>query len=210
MIDIVSEKILDYCENHSTGEPDIYKKITELTYNKEEIPQMLSGNMVGNVLQLLLKLMNAKTVLELGTFTGYSALKMAEVLPDSGTVTTIDIAPSPIAEVAFNEAEWGFKVNQLIGEALPMLTELKEEFDLLFVDADKRNYPNYYKTGKSIVREGGLIVFDNALWGGSVVDPKDEQTQAIDTLNKMAHGDPEVFNQILPVRDGLMICQKLV
>ena len=210
MIDIVSEKILDYCEDHSTGEPDIYKKITELTYNKEEIPQMLSGNMVGNVLQLLLKLMNAKTVLELGTFTGYSALKMAEVLPENGTVTTIDIAPSPIAEVAFNEAEWGFKVNQLTGEALPMLTELKEEFDLLFVDADKRNYPNYYKTGKSIVREGGLMVFDNALWGGSVVNPKDEQTQAIDTMNKMANDDQEVFNQILPVRDGLMICQKLV
>ena len=210
MIDIVSEKILDYCENHSTGEPDIYKKITELTYNKEEIPQMLSGNMVGNLLQLLLKLMNAKTVLELGTFTGYSALKMAEGLPDSGTVTTIDIAPSPIAEVAFNEAEWGFKVNQLIGEALPMLTELKEEFDLLFVDADKRNYPNYYKIGKSIVRKGGLIVFDNALWGGSVLDPKDEQTEAIDTMNKIANDDPEVFNQILPVRDGLMICQILV
>ena len=210
MIDIVSEKILDYCEDHSTGEPDIYKKITELTYNKEEIPQMLSGNMVGNVLQLLLKLMNAKTVLELGTFTGYSALKMAEVIPDNGTVTTIDIAPSPIAEVGFAEAKWGFKINQLIGEALPILTKLKKNVDFIFVDADKRNYPNYYKTGKLVLRKGGLMVFDNSLWGGSVVDPKDEQTQAIDTMNKMANDDQEVFNQILPVRDGLMICQKLV
>ncbi len=210
MIDIVSKKILDYCKDHSTGEPEIYHKITQLTYNKEEIPQMLSGNMVGNVLQLLLKLMNAKTVLELGTFTGYSALKMAEVLPENGTVTTIDILPSPIAKIAFEEAGWGFKVNQLIGEALPIMAELEDVFDFMFVDADKRNYPNYYKIGKSIVRKGGLIVFDNALWGGSVLDPKDEQTEAIDTMNKIANDDPEVFNQILPVRDGLMICQILV
>jgi caffeoyl-CoA O-methyltransferase len=210
MIDIVSKKIYDYCEEHSSGEPDIYKKITELTYNKEDIPQMISGNMVGNVLQLFLKLMNANSVLELGTFTGYSALKMAEVLPENGTVTTIDIAPSPIAEVGFNEAEWGFKVNQLTGEALSILSELDCQFDLLFVDADKRNYPNYYKTGKFIVRKGGLMVFDNALWDGSVVDPQDEQTKAIDKTNKLANDDPEVINQILPIRDGLLICQKLV
>lgn len=210
MIDIVPKEILDYCEDHSTGEPDIYKKITELTYNKEEIPQMLSGNMVGNVLQLLLKLMNAKNVLELGTFTGYSALKLAEVIPDNGTVTTIDITPSPIAEVAFEEAEWGNRIIQLTGEALSILSEINGEFDLLFVDADKRNYPNYYKTGKSIVKAGGLMVFDNALWDGSVVDPKDEQTKAIDETNKLAKNDPTVFNQILPIRDGLLICQKLV
>jgi|TARA_Y100000294_G_scaffold175385_1_gene195358 caffeoyl-CoA O-methyltransferase len=210
MIDIVPKGILDYCEDHSTGEPDIYKKITELTYNKEEIPQMLSGNMVGNVLQLLLKLMNAKNVLELGTFTGYSALKLAEVIPDNGTVTTIDITPSPIAEIAFEEAEWGNRIIQLTGEALSILSKINDEFDFMFVDADKRNYPNYYKTGKSIVKAEGLMVFDNALWDGSVVDPKDEQTKAIDETNKLAKNDPTVFNQILPIRDGLLICQKLV
>ena len=103
MIDIVSKKIFDYCENYSSGEPKIYKKIKELTYNKEALPQMLSGKMVGNVLQLLLKLMNAKDVLELGTFTGYSALKMAEVLQGNSTVATIDISPSPIAKTVIKD-----------------------------------------------------------------------------------------------------------
>jgi len=210
MINIVPKEILSYCESHSSGDSDIYKKLTELTYNKEDIPQMLSGNMVGNVLQLLLKLMNAKNVLELGTFTGYSALKMAEVLPDQGTVTTIDIAPSPITEVAFNEAEWGNRIKQLTGEALTLLSEFDDKFDFMFVDADKRNYPNYYKAGKSIVREGGVMVFDNALWDGLVLAPGDEQTKAIDETNTLANDDPEVFNQILPIRDGLLICQKLV
>ena len=128
MIDIVSKKILDYCENYSSGEPKIYKKIKELTYNKEALPQMLSGKMVGNVLQLLLKLMNAKDVLELGTFTGYSALKMAEVLQGNSTVTTIDISPSPIAETVFKDIEWGNRIKQLTGEALSIINNLDNKF----------------------------------------------------------------------------------
>jgi len=210
MIDIVSKKILDYCENYSSGEPKIYKKIKELTYNKEALPQMLSGKMVGNVLQLLLKLMNAKDVLELGTFTGYSALKMAEVLQGNSTVTTIDISPSPIAETVFKDIEWGNRIKQLTGEALSIINNLDNKFDFMFVDADKQNYPNYYKRGKSLIRKGGLMVFDNALWDGMVLDPKDDQTKAINETNQLANDDQDVFNQILPVRDGLLICQVLV
>ena len=210
MIDIISKEILNYCENHSLSESDIYHKITQLTYKIEKIPQMLSGKMVGNVLQLLLKLMNARNVLELGTFTGYSALKMAEVLPDGGTVTTIDIAPSPIAQKVFEEAKWGRQIKQLTGDASKILSGIGEVFDLIFIDADKRNYPNYYKKGKLLVRKGGLMIFDNALWDGMVLNPKDEQTKAIDTTNKLAKEDLEIFNQILPIRDGLLICQKLV
>jgi len=210
MIDIISKEILNYCENHSSSESGIYHKIIQLTYKIEEIPQMLSGNMVGNILQLLLKLMNARNVLELGTFTGYSALKMAEVLPDGGTVTTIDIAPSPIAQKVFGEAKWGKRIKQLTGDASKILSGIGEVFDLIFIDADKRNYPNYYKTGKPLVRKGGLMIFDNALWDGMVLNPQDEQTKAIDTTNKLAKKDLEIFNQILPIRDGLLICQKLV
>ncbi len=210
MIDIVSKKILDYCENYSSGEPKIYKKIKELTYNKEALPQMLSGKMVGNVLQLLLKLMNAKDVLELGTFTGYSALKMAEVLQGNSTVTTIDISPSPIAETVFKDIEWGNRIKQLTGEALSIINNLDNKFDFMFVDADKQNYPNYYKRGKFLIRKGGLMVFDNALWDGMVLDPKDDQTKAINETNQLANDDQDVFNQILPVRDGLLICQVLV
>ena len=210
MIDIVPKKILNYCENHSSAESGIYHKISQLTYNEEKIPQMLSGNMVGNVLQLLLKLMNAKNVLELGTFTGYSALKMAEVLPDGGTVTTIDIAPSPIAQKVFEEAKWGKQIKQLTGDASKILSGIGDVFDLIFIDADKRNYPNYYKIGKPLVRKGGLIIFDNALWDGMVLNPQDEQTKAIDATNKLAQEDSEIFNQILPIRDGLLICRKLV
>ena len=210
MIDIVPKEILNYCENHSSAESGIYHKITQLTYKIEKIPQMLSGNMVGNVLQLLLKLMNARNVLELGTFTGYSALKMAEVLPDDGTVTTIDIAPSPIAQKVFEEAKWGNQIKQLTGDASKILSGIGDVFDLIFIDADKRNYPNYYKTGKLLVRNGGLIIFDNALWDGMVLNPQDEQTKAIDATNKLAQEDSEMFNQILPIRDGLLICRKLV
>ena len=204
------KEILNYCENHSTSEPEFYHKIIQLTYKIEKIPQMLSGNMVGNVLQLLLKLMNAKNVLELGTFTGYSALKMAEVLPDGGTITTIDIAPSPIAQKVFEEAKWGRQIKQLTGDASKILSGIGEVFDLIFIDVDKRNYPNYYKTGKLLVRKGGLMIFDNALWDGMVLNPQDEQTKAIDTTNKLAKEDLEIFNQILPIRDGLLVCQKLV
>ena len=210
MIEIVSKEILNYCEDNSSTESDIYHKIIQLTYKIEKIPQMLSGKMVGNVLQLLLKLMNARNVLELGTFTGYSALKMAEVLPDGGTVTTIDIAPSPIAQKVFEEAKWGKQIKQITGDASKILSGIGEVFDLIFIDADKRNYPNYYKTGKPLVRKGGLMIFDNALWDGMVLNPKDEQTKAINTTNKLAKEDLEIFNQILPIRDGLLICQKLV
>ena len=210
MIDIVPKEILNYCENHSSSESSIYHKITQLTYKIEKFPQMLSGNMVGNILQLLLKLMNAKNVLELGTFTGYSALKMAEVLPDDGTVTTIDIAPSPIAQKAFEEAKWGGEIKQLTGDASKILSGIGDVFDMIFIDADKRNYPHYYKTGKPLIRKGGLMIFDNALWDGMVLNPQDEQTKAIDTTNKLAKEDSEMFNQILPIRDGLLLCQKLV
>ena len=210
MIDIVQKEILNYCENNSSSESDIYHKIVQLTYKMEKIPQMLSGKMVGNVLQLLLKIMNARNVLELGTFTGYSALKMAEVLPDRGTVTTIDIAPSPIAQKIFEEAKWGGRIKQLTGDASNILSGIREVFDLIFIDADKRNYPNYYKTGKLLVRKGGLMIFDNALWDGMVLNPQDEQTKAIDATNKLAQEDSEMFNQILPIRDGLLVCRKLV
>ena len=210
MIDIVPKEILNYCENNSSSESDIYHKIVQLTYKMEKIPQMLSGKMVGNVLQLLLKIMNARNVLELGTFTGYSALKMAEVLPDGGTVTTIDIAPSPIAQKIFEEAKWGGRIKQLTGDASNILSGIREVFDLIFIDADKRNYPNYYKTGKLLVRKGGLMIFDNALWDGMVLNPQDEQTKAIDATNKLAKEDSEMFNQILPIRDGLLVCRKLV
>ena len=210
MIEIVSKEILNYCEDNSSTESDIYHKITQLTYKIEKIPQMLSGKMVGNILQLLLKLMNARNVLELGTFTGYSALKMAEVLPDERTVTTIDIAPSPIAQMVFEEAKWGKQIKQITGDASKILSGIGEVYDLIFIDADKRNYPNYYKTGKPLVRKGGLMIFDNALWVGMVLNPQDEQTKAIDTTNKLAKEDLEIFNQILPIRDGLLVCQKLV
>ncbi len=104
----------------------------------------------------------------------------------------------------------GGRIKQLTGDASKILSGIGEVFDLIFIDADKRNYPNYYKTGKLLVRKGGLMIFDNALWDGMVLNPQDEQTKAIDTTNKLAKEDLEIFNQILPIRDGLLVCQKLV
>jgi caffeoyl-CoA O-methyltransferase len=124
MIDIVPKEILNYCENNSSSESDIYHKIVKLTYKIEKIPQMLSGKMVGNILQLLLKIMNARNVLELGTFTGYSALKMAEVLPDGGTVTTIDIAPSPIPQNLLQQATHVASITQPTPDAANKVSDL--------------------------------------------------------------------------------------
>ena len=129
MNNIYSKEIINYCKVYSSEEAPIYQKIVELTNNKEEYPQMISGKSIGDILQLLLKLSNAKNVLELGTFTGYSALKMAQVLSEDGIVTTIDIAPSPIAEFAFNQVKWGSRIKQIKGIALDIIKRIEGKFD---------------------------------------------------------------------------------
>jgi predicted O-methyltransferase YrrM len=165
--------------------------------------------MVGNLLQLLVRLLNPKLALDIGTFTGYSALKMAEVIQDDGIVKTYDTNERELAKKYIAEAPFGNRVELKIGAALESLAELSDSVDLVFIDADKINYGNYYNCSMELLRQGGVIVLDNMLWNGDVLNPMDKDSRALNAMNLFIRADERVTNQLLPIRDGLMIAQKL-
>jgi caffeoyl-CoA O-methyltransferase len=206
-MDFLPQAIEDYCRTHSQPEPEIYQRLAEETRTTQELPQMLSGPLVGNFLQLLVRLLPARRVLEIGTFTGYSALKMAEALPEDGELLTCEINPetAAVAQRYFDEAPWGSRIRLLQGPARKSLKKLTPPFDLVFIDADKQNYPVYYREAVPLVRAGGILVLDNMLWSGRVLEPEDDASRALAATNELIHQDPRVFNQLLPIRDGLMV-----
>ena len=172
---------------------------------------MICGSMVGGILQLLIQTSNSKNILEIGMFTGYSAIKMAEVLPDDGLIHTCELYENHIktAQNWFEKSVHGGKITIHAGDAVKTIEQFKiGSFDLLFVDADKLRYPDYFKKGLKLLKSGGIGVFDNMLWGGSVLNPNDEDSKAINSTNKMIK-DSNIVNQLLlPIRDGIMIFQK--
>lgn len=207
MLDLLPDDIDAYCRSNTTAEAPIFEEIIAYTNSKETYPQMLSGYLVGAVLQLLLRCSNARRVLEVGAFTGYGTLKMAEALPPDGEVHALELEADrgeKIREFA-KQAGWGSKVRVHAGPALESLKNLIGPFDLAFIDADKENYPNYYSACKALLRKGGLIVIDNALFSGRVLEPDSGSAKAIDETNALITADPEVTNVLLPIRDGLMI-----
>ncbi len=211
LMEFIDEKIDHYSLNHSQDELPILKKINRETHSKVLMPRMLSGHMQGNFLMMISKMIEPTNILEIGTYTGYSAICLAQGLNEKGKLITIDINEEleNMVRSFFSEAKLDSKIEYKIGNALNIIPELKLGFDLVFIDADKKNYSNYYDLVFDKVNTGGYIIADNVLWSGRVLDSKmDIDTKAIDDFNKKIHADKRVEQMLLPLRDGLMIIRK--
>jgi len=213
MSDIVNNKIEDYIRKNSSKEPQILKDLNKETYLKVLNPRMLSGHLQGRFLSIITKLIKPKKILEIGTYTGYSAICMAEGLIENGIIHTIDINEElvSIQNKYFAKSKCNNSIIQHVGDARNIIKSINEKFDLVFLDADKENYIEYYELVIEKVKKGGLIIADNVLWTGKVVEPDkddDELTQYLIDFNKMINEDDRVENIILPLRDGLNIILK--
>ena len=212
-MDFIDEKIENYALANSQPESDILKKLNRETYAKVLMPRMLSGHMQGNVLSMFSKMIQPKQILEIGTYTGYSGICLAQGLQENGKLHTIDINDELESMVRsyIEQAGLANKINFYVGNALSIIPTIKETFDLVFIDADKTNYAAYYDLAFDKVKSGGYIIADNVLWSGKVLDDEtnmDPDTKAIHNYNKKIHNDSRVENVLLPVRDGLMIARK--
>lgn len=201
-----------YAEQVSGAEPAVLRRLRRETYQTRELPQMIAGPLQGRLLALLAKLSGARRVLEIGTFVGYSALCFAEAIPDDGEVMTLDADPSirSIAERYFRQVPYGRKIVLTIGRALTLIRRLPGPFDLVYLDADKVSYARYYRAVFPKVPAGGLIVADNLLWGGAVLDPAvhDVDTRALRAFARLVRRDRRVDPVLLTVRDGLLVIRK--
>jgi caffeoyl-CoA O-methyltransferase len=209
---LVSTAIEEYVEHYSSKEDVILRELSRETHLKVQMPQMLSGHIQGQFLETMSCMLRPKRILEIGTFTGYSAICLAKGLAEDGVLCTIDVNEElqPMCEQYFAKAGLSEKIKYLIGNALEIIPTLHETFDLVFIDADKVNYSNYYDLVFDKVHVGGFIVADNVLWSGKVLEEKkDKDTQAIHNYNQKLASDKRVKNFILPLRDGLNIAQKL-
>lgn len=206
----INPDIQNYAHEHTTPEPELLQELIETSDEKLEYIDMLSGRVVGRLLNMLVKVSGARRVLEIGTFTGYSALMMAAALPEDGELITCDLNEryAEIAQSFFKRSPDGDKINQIMGEALDTLNQLEEPFDFAFLDADKGNYPNYYREIIPKLKNGGLLVIDNVFLAENVLDPQDEKAEAMDTMNQMISEDDRVEQVMLTERDGLTIVRK--
>ena len=203
--------IARYVEAHASPVPPLLEELERETRERTSAPGMLSGRVEGQLLGLLVRLAGARQVIEIGTFTGYSTLLMAEALPAGGMIITceIDEAHAAIARRYFARSPHADKIALRLGPALDTLRELKpQSVDLVFIDADKEGYPSYYTESFRVLRSGGMIVADNALWGGSVLHPDDSESEAIARFNDMVMADGRVDKVLLPVRDGVYLVRK--
>tara|TARA_Y100001960_G_C14683467_1_gene832473 strand:+ start:845 stop:1480 length:636 start_codon:yes stop_codon:yes gene_type:complete len=207
----IDSKIYEYCAAHSIKDGEIMDELIKYTYDNKEAPNMISGNMVGNLLCILAKSINAKRTLDVGMFTGYSALKLASAIPDNGEVHTFELAENHIksAKKFFSKSKYNNNIIIHVGEALKNLEKLQiNTFDFAFIDADKVNYIEYYKRCMKLIKPGGIIVLDNMLWGGKVLNPDDEDSISLNKTADYINNDERVYNHLIPIRDGLMVCYK--
>lgn len=210
----ISEELEQYIEKHSATEPEILQHLTKETYQKILLPRMLSGHFQGRVLSMLSKILNPKHILELGTYTGYATLCLAEGLKSDGTIDTIDINEEleDIQQKYFGASEFKDQIIQHIGNALDIVPTLNKKFDLVFIDADKENYINYWNLTVPMMNKGGIILSDNVLWSGKVleeVQKNDKSTPILLEYNKIVNEDPRVETVLLPIRDGLTVSRVL-
>jgi caffeoyl-CoA O-methyltransferase len=208
---IVDERVEAYAEEHTTVLLDLFERLAAETREKTTAPQMMVGRIEGGFLATLVRVSGAKRILELGTFTGYSSISMATALPEDGRIITCDVDPDAtgIARRYMDESGYGDKIEIRLGPALETIETLDGPFDLVFIDADKPNYQNYYEAVLPLLADNGLLIADNVLWSGRVVDPDDdESTQAILAFNEHVRNDPRVVSVMLTVRDGMTLVQK--
>ena len=206
----ISEKLDGYVVRHSEDEPALLKVLTRETYQKILQPRMLSGHYQGRVLSVLSKLIRPKVILEIGTFTGYSALCLAEGLSLDGVLHTIDINEELVdfQRTYFDKSDYGSQIIQHLGPALDIIPTLDTHFDLVFMDADKPNYINYFNQIIDKLNPGGVILSDNVLWSGKVIEvlePNDLSTKIVLEYNKLLKEDPRIETVLLPIRDGLTV-----
>jgi len=211
-MNIVDPDIERYAHDHTRQRPPLLDELREVTYAGVPDPQMQVGRVEGALLKLLASLAGARRALEIGTFTGYSALCIAEALPDDGELITCDRDPdvTRIARSFFDRSEHGHKIRIALGDALASVRALPEDppFDLVFIDADKERYVDYYEAVVPRLRSGGLLLADNTLWSGRVLDPRADSDRALVAFNARVTADPRVENVLLTVRDGLMLARK--
>jgi len=211
MSKLKSEEILDYCRQHSKADSSLLTSLEKYTWENEDVPQMISGSLVGKFLQSIIIMINAKRIVEVGTFTGYSALQMAEVLPKDGEIHTCELMEkhANTAQLFINQSGYESKITIHRGPALQSLEQLQaSSFDMAFIDADKTNYLEYYQRCLALIKKGGVIILDNMLWGGDVIDPQDKDAKTLRKTGDFIQNDERVFNTLLPIRDGLMLCIK--
>lgn len=209
---LVPSDIEAYAETHSMPESPVCRALREETHRTMEHSQMLVGPLEGAFLKMMTQLVGAKRVLEIGTFTGYSALCFAEALPEDGTVITCDIDEKAVAVARryTAQAPFGRKVDVRMGPALETMRTLHGAFELIFIDADKSNYLNYYHRSLDLLAPNGVILIDNVLWSGEVLKqpPPDESTAAIQELNRTVSADPRVTAVLITIRDGILVVRK--
>jgi caffeoyl-CoA O-methyltransferase len=213
-VPVVPEEIDAYAEAHSTAPPDYLRALAEETKASLECPQMLTGTIEGRFLEMLVFASGARRVLELGTYSGYSALSMAAVLPEGGSIVTCELDPqrAEFARGHMEAAGLADRIDIRVGPALETLAELRGPFDLVFIDADKKGYPSYYEACLPLLAERGLLVIDNTLWSGRVLDGRsdgDETTETIRGLNQAIAEDERVVAVVLPIRDGITLVRRV-
>jgi caffeoyl-CoA O-methyltransferase len=210
----ISEELEDYVANHSENEPDLLIRLNKETHQKVLQPRMLSGHFQGRVLSMLSKIIRPNAILEIGTYTGYAALCLAEGLPVNGTLDTIDIKEELVdfQQKYFDQSPWSNQITAHLGNALDIIPTLNKKFDLVFIDADKENYINYFNMIVPLMNKGGIILSDNVLWSGKVLEdikPNDKSTPILIEYNKLLKEDPRVETVLLPIRDGLTVSRVL-
>ena len=210
----ISDDLENYVAHHSENEPELLVQLDKETHQKILQPRMLSGHFQGRFLSLLSKLINPKHILEIGTYTGYAALCLAEGLQKNGTLDTIDINEElvTIQNKYFKLSLWSDQITNYLGNAIDIIPNLNKKYDLVFIDADKENYINYFNLVVPMMNAGGIILSDNVLWSGKVLEalnPKDEATKTLLAYNKLLKNDPRVETVLLPIRDGLTVSRVL-
>jgi len=213
-MDIVDKNIQEYCDRISSPETEVLKELNRETYAKVLSPRMLSGHFQGRLLSMLSHMIRPNRILEIGTYTGYSAICMAEGLAENGKLITIDVNPELETRIRnyISKAGMENKIQFIVGDAYQIIRTLPDNFDMVFIDADKQNYKKYYDLVIDRVNPGGFIISDNVLWSGKVVDEvslaKDKDTINLNAFNEYVSADTRVEKILLPVRDGLLIARK--
>ena len=207
---IADEKVAEYAERHTTSPDPLLAELAQETCSTMSSPGMLTGTVEGRFLELLVHGTGAKRILEIGTFTGYSALSMAAALPDDGQIDTLDIEPkhAEVAQRYFDRSPHGSKITLHMGPAIETIEQLEGEFDLVFIDADKEGYDAYYEAVLPRLSARGLIAIDNTLWSGRVLDPQDGSTEKIAALNDKIAADDRVVAVQLTIRDGVTLVRR--